>query len=143
MRFSPFSSTSGSSNPVATSRRYILSGDEVDEDDLILAGEAEPDDNFDDSIPIRTLDEYALYESGTRELLPSSVLLVDGLTLQAVGTVHTYTEEEDFDDEASDDDMEGGQRVLLSPILECSVHWPLRGGGFDSWVVELPCETPC
>ena len=42
--------------------------------------------------------------------------------------------EEEDDDSSIDYDVKEEQTVLLSSILECSVHWPMSGAAFDRCV---------
>ena len=125
--------------------QYTLVGDEVEEQDLLLFGEAEPDDDLDDSVPVRTLDEFCLFDRRTLEFVPSISALAEDSSGGLVGTgiVRTYVEGDDSEDEDedTDDGATGGQQVLLSPIRECSVHWPVERKGFDACVVQPSCSS--
>ncbi|KAI0362522.1 S-adenosyl-L-methionine-dependent methyltransferase [Trametes cingulata] len=130
--------------------KYEPVGDEVTEcAEVRIAGETAPEEvEEEDSVPVRTLDNFAVFDSETREFLPFEQLLGTENTAHstwvAAGPVGTYIEDSSDDsdsDEDSNDEEDGGddpvdavgvpdgaQRLQLTPILECDAHFVTRHG---------------
>ncbi|RPD66509.1 S-adenosyl-L-methionine-dependent methyltransferase, partial [Lentinus tigrinus ALCF2SS1-7] len=110
---------------------YIPTGDEESENDGVpILGEVSPDDDEDDddTVPIRTLDDFVFFDVKTLEYVSSEALLADQISegIVGVGVVRPYADD-DNDDDDGDDEEEGefttrGQRLLLSSVVECSLH---------------------
>ncbi|KAI0723866.1 S-adenosyl-L-methionine-dependent methyltransferase [Cerioporus squamosus] len=95
--------------------------EEYEDEGVTILGEVSPDDNEDDidTIPVRTLDQFALFDADTMALVSSETLLADDPpgNIVGAGIVRPYAEDDDMDDFAPE-----GQRLLVSNVLECSVH---------------------
>ncbi|KAI0373036.1 S-adenosyl-L-methionine-dependent methyltransferase [Pilatotrama ljubarskyi] len=130
--------------------RYSPVGDEVTESaEVRVTGETAPEeDEEDDEVPVRTLDDFAVFDPETREFVTFERLLVSNDMSDsrwvAAGTVGAFTEDSS-DDSDSDDDSDdegddandnvdgaevadGAQRLLLSTVLECDAHWVSKHG---------------
>ena len=108
-------------------------GDEITEDlEVRLRGESAPEEE-DDTVPMRTLDEFAVFDAETRAFIPFERLLVwdddtDSATWVAVGVVDVVvdTDSDDEDEEGLDNISDigaGPQKLQLSTILECDAHF--------------------
>ncbi|KAI0748472.1 S-adenosyl-L-methionine-dependent methyltransferase [Daedaleopsis nitida] len=125
----------------ATVTHYTWTGEEVEETrDLVLDGEtacADEDDDMedrsaddDDTIPIRTIDNFCLFDSKTGEFIESQSVLVEDYSSDYIGSGVVRPFCEDDDDDGGDADTPG-LTIVLSSILECNVHWVADDGQFD------------
>ncbi|KAI9065405.1 S-adenosyl-L-methionine-dependent methyltransferase [Trametes sanguinea] len=117
---------------------YEAVGDEITEDhDLRVHGET-PAEEDDGQVPVRTLNDFCVFEPETNALVPFEQLLTaedpSSYRWVAVGVIGSYVEdpgesegEEEDEDESIADDT--GQRVLLSKIIECDAHYPTKHDG--------------
>ncbi|KAI8989795.1 S-adenosyl-L-methionine-dependent methyltransferase [Trametes punicea] len=136
---------------------YEPVGDEATEDaEVQVIGETTPEED-DGAVPVRTLDQWAAFDSETREFIAFDQLLAwedeGSHKWVAAGIVGAFVDlEKDEDDEDSDDDtfnaprtrselsddIEGdsakAQRIRLSTILECDAHFVTKED--DGWVVD-------
>lgn len=106
---------------------YAPPGNEIDEDDLIVPGEAPDSDDEADDVPIRILDNFSVFHQTTREYIPALRLLTEDVCEDwvATGYVHPHfgdTSTPDNDGEAA------SPLVQLSTLLECNAHWPTKAG---------------
>lgn len=114
--------------------RYEIPEDEQIEDDLVVDGETVADPQDDETIPIRVLDDFAIYEwfglhmVGIAELLSLTPESEDGITYGASGIVRSYTDSSDDEDDGDDGSETSAvvpslqPRVKLSQIIEFNVH---------------------
>ncbi|KAI0333620.1 S-adenosyl-L-methionine-dependent methyltransferase [Cubamyces sp. BRFM 1775] len=124
-------------------RTYEPVGDEITEDlEVRLRGESAPEEE-DDTVPMRTLDDFAVFDAETRAFIPFERLLVwdddaDSATWVAVGTVDVVIESDsdDEDEDGDEDDLDnmsdigaGSQKLRLSTILECDAHFVSKEHG--------------
>lgn len=103
-------------------------------------GEISPDEDEDDEIPVRTLDDFAIFNSATREFVVFDELLAvreqEDYVLVGAGVVRAFVEDDSDDEDGEDADMEAGpcdddQRLLLTGILECDSHFVTKH--YDGW----------
>ncbi|GLB34766.1 putative cytosine specific DNA methyltransferase replication foci [Lyophyllum shimeji] len=128
------------------SRRYEVADDEILEDDnLIIPGETVQDrtdgstDGYEDTIPVRLLRDFTIYDASTNILVPVAELLRLEHSRQkfgASGLAKPWIEdEEDEDQEEEEDSVEEGndaERVKLSTILAFDIHFCDAVGVLDS-----------
>lgn len=108
-------------------------------------GETLPDEDEDeDEVPVRTLDDFAIFNSTTRDFVMFDELLAvreqEDYVLVGAGVVGAFVEDDSDDEDGEDMDMEAGpcdddKRLLLSEILECDAHFVTKqhdGWEFDS-----------
>ncbi|KAF9473771.1 S-adenosyl-L-methionine-dependent methyltransferase [Pholiota conissans] len=114
---------------------YTSTEDEIDEDeDLIVLGESSPAEN-DETIPIRTLDDFTIYDGGTLQLISVAELLqihysqrkyhASGIVRPWANSEHDASGIEDELDEDGDGNSEEAtsrDRVTLSNILDFNLH---------------------
>ncbi|RDX56375.1 S-adenosyl-L-methionine-dependent methyltransferase [Lentinus brumalis] len=119
--------------PPVPQTHYAPRDDDEDEDPGVpLPGETPPgndaDDDVDETLPIRTLDRFSLFNASTKKFVSSERLLADDLSgdIVGVGVARPYADDDDLDDLTTE-----GQRLLLSSILECSLHWVLDDEQLD------------
>lgn len=110
--------------------------DEIPED--ILSIPTESRDNEQESIPVRVLSDFTIYEGGTNQLIPTGELLEGRLTKHmyaASGVVKPWVDDStdsDSDSDSDSDDHESADddhkklnvelRVKTGKILEFNVH---------------------
>ena len=116
---------------IAPQTHYSPVGDEIPEDDeLIVPGELAPDvdDGDSDDVPIRVLDNFAVFNRTTHQFIPVLNLLMKELSEDwvAAGIVRSVTQ--DASDSEDEDDTEEAPLIQLSSILEFSVHWVEKNG---------------
>jgi DNA (cytosine-5)-methyltransferase 1 len=120
-----------------------MTDDELIENADLLPGETPPipDDSYDEEdLPVRLLDNFAIYDWETLCLVPITELhrLKSGLCYGASGSVKPCTDD-DTDEDGSDDETEARSTLpyilKLSPILELNVHhFSPEAGRLDMWV---------
>lgn len=111
---------------------YTVADDESVENAELLPGETGPefDDSDDDDVPVRLLDDFAIYDWDTLRL----VSIADLLDLEpstrygASGLVRPWTDDS-TDDECDEDVFSSPLAIKLTPIIELNVHHftPLTG----------------
>ncbi|EJF66181.1 S-adenosyl-L-methionine-dependent methyltransferase [Dichomitus squalens LYAD-421 SS1] len=118
-------------NSIAPLRtHYVPVGDELPEDDeLVVPGESVPDvdDGEDDDVPIRMLENFAVFDRTTFEFVPVSRLLMEAPSEDWVGAGFVRSVSKDSVDSDDDEDSDF-PLVQLSSILEFSVHWVEKNG---------------
>ena len=95
---------------------------------LLSACPAHPDDGDSDDVPIRVLENCAVFNRTTHQFIPVLNLLMNDLSEDwvAAGIVRSVTQ--DASDSEDEDDTEEAPLVQLSSILEFSVHWVEKNG---------------
>ncbi|KAJ2935641.1 hypothetical protein H1R20_g1454, partial [Candolleomyces eurysporus] len=124
---------------------YQVAEDEVEESpDLEVEGEFfdkeedSDDDSDDEVVPVRLLDDFTIYDTSTKQVIPTALLPFpspSGTSYSASGIVRRWEEEDDgWSDDGTDeeDDTESDSRsprlhhyrdrVKLTEILEFNVH---------------------
>lgn len=100
--------------------------DILEEDCLELDGETPPDEDEEDDIPVRTLDDYVVYDLNSFEAIPLANLMAinSGYSTQrfgASGLVDVWIDRDSDDEDSSvseDDDQEAPQFIRTSTNLE-------------------------
>lgn len=126
---------------------YPLVEDDIPEDELQVLGEVLGEDEEDldtESIPVRVLDNFVIFEHGNRSIVP-----VESLCSLPFTTIHYSASGEvrphELDDPSELDDLEEQsvattlgslQRVELSQILDINLHHYDSESGLD-WLVCL------
>ena len=94
----------------------------------LLPGEtpSDPEDSGAEDIPVRLLDDFAIYEWDTLQLIPITELLrlKSHLCYGASGSVKPWADDTTDDDSVDDETGASSppQILKLSPILELNVH---------------------
>lgn len=108
---------------------YDLAEDEEPEDDLIVHGETPGEEAGDDSLPIRLLRNFTIYEVSDRyRIVPFSAdfgrdnARVYGASGNVEAYVHSDSEDPNDDSDLESDIAFDSQDVCLPRILEVSVH---------------------
>lgn len=109
---------------------YTVASNELKESARPLPGETEPDlDDLDNEVPVRLLDDFAIYDWDTLRLVPIEDLLDLGPSTHygASGFARPWTD--DGTDDDCDDDISSPLAIKLAPIIELNVHHftPLTG----------------
>ena len=105
---------------------YTMTDVELIEDADLLHGETPPDPDYPcaEDIPVRLLDDFAIYDWDTLRLVPITELLrlKSGLRYGASGSVKPWADDS-TDEDGNDVETKVTPLMLkLSPILELNVH---------------------
>lgn len=113
-----------------------ISTDDIEEDEyLYVKGETPPEEDDGMDIPVRLLSNFTVYNSSTLHAIPVADLLRLSFSqdeFRASGLVKAWADDLDIQSDISDNDSgsgvgegnpgEGIERVILSKILEFSIH---------------------
>lgn len=116
-----------------------MAEDDVNEnEDLVIRGESQGDDDDDEDLPVRVLDDFVVYTSEASEAVSIAELLqleYSSQTYLASGLVRPWIDPEDDSEDSEDSGDEGDtvdhrkasssedrDRVSLSKILELNLH---------------------
>ncbi|KAG6844921.1 hypothetical protein H0H87_002405 [Tephrocybe sp. NHM501043] len=104
---------------------HAASVNEIPEDEAIIYSETPPEniEEQQDDVPVRVLDDFAVFDVSSNELVPIAQLYYqNSRTFSASGLVRAYVCDQGNEDEEDSEDDEKNSRIRLSTILKFDVH---------------------
>lgn len=127
------------SDSIVGPTNYSRRQEDIPESELEVIGEVIPDDqdDEDDSVPVRILNDFVIYDRRTRLLVPITELLTSTSSYAVTGDVSPQILDDDEDVDDVDDDesslIDNPQRVELSRLRELNFNY-VDENGLDPYV---------